>query len=160
RPARPPAARVRPRPGRPLSRLACEWAVFEAAAARGGADEPQQALSRGGRGRARAVARDPAARGIPPVPAGGRGADAGPGGVLYGRASHAAFKLAEAGEVSLGGCLVAPANPRWQRPRCYAGSGRLAGTAELSADQPARAARAIPGVFGAACRELFTTTRE
>ena len=51
--------------------------------------------------------------------------------VLYGRASPAAFKLAEAGEACLGGCLVSPANPRWRCPRCHAGFGRLAGTAEL-----------------------------
>jgi hypothetical protein len=47
--------------------------------------------------------------------------------VLYGRASPAAFKLADAGLASLGGCIVGPDSPRWQCPECYAGFGRLAG---------------------------------
>ena len=48
--------------------------------------------------------------------------------VLYGRANSAGLRLAQAGQVILGGCLVSPGSPRWSCPRCDAGFGRLAGT--------------------------------
>jgi hypothetical protein len=47
---------------------------------------------------------------------------------IPGRLLRAAFKMAKAGEVRLGGRLVHSANPRWECLQCHAGFGRLAGT--------------------------------